>query len=237
MKKERFTNKPQNKSGEHFIDLVAHDIRGIITKIDRISELLSGKLQTTGDREVSLMLSYLKTLCRQGNNITNDLIVSCELESGAAVIGNEQSIPLNKIIKEQAKIYRLLAVEKNILLSISVPRKNIYCNIDGCKFIRIIDNLFSNALKFTGRNGHITITVSAKGTNLTVAVGDSGIGIPAGLQPEIFNKYTKARRYGTENESCTGLGLYIVKKIVEMYGGKIWFESKENKGTTFYVVI
>jgi two-component system sensor histidine kinase VicK len=93
----------------------------------------------------------------------------------------------------------------------------------------------SNANKFTRRNGHIRVTVQEKAGNTILSVRDDGIGIPKDLQPQLFERFTRARRPGLKGEETVGLGLSIVKRIVELHGGKIWVESEENKGSTFFI--
>jgi two-component system sensor histidine kinase VicK len=93
--------------------------------------------------------------------------------------------------------------------------------VDRDKFGRVLENLLSNAVKFTDPGGQVTLSLKKEGPGVVLRISDTGIGIPAGLQPSIFNMFTKAGRKGTQGETTTGLGLYIVKQIVEMHGGRI----------------
>jgi two-component system sensor histidine kinase VicK len=116
---------------------------------------------------------------------------------------------------------------------------SIYVEIDEVKFIQVITNLISNAIKFTQDDGRITVRVEDKedsGT-LLITVEDNGIGIPKKYHASLFDKFTKARRPGLRHEPSVGLGMSIIKTIVEWHKGRIWFESEENKGTTFYIEI
>ena len=81
----------------------------------------------------------------------------------------------------------------------------------------------------------VTISLRGEDQRALLQVSDNGIGIPKHLQPHLFEKFTKANRRGTQGESTTGLGLHIVNQIVEMHKGKIWLESEENQGTTFFI--
>ena len=101
-----------------------------------------------------------------------------------------------------------------------------------------MDNLISNALKFTHYGGSISIEIKQiQNEELQISIADTGIGIPASLQDDLFKPYTVSGRKGTSNEKSTGLGLSITKEIVELHCGKIWFESKEGKGTTFFIIL
>ena len=100
----------------------------------------------------------------------------------------------------------------------------------------VIQNLLSNAIKYTPEGGKIEISLSVdEKKNLILKVSDTGYGIPKNQQDKIFTKLFRADNVIGKDTEGTGLGLYIAKSIVEQAGGKIWFESKENIGTTFYV--
>jgi len=106
------------------------------------------------------------------------------------------------------------------------------------KLMRIVfQNLLSNAVKYTPAEGTVTITIEKKASNLFFSVTDTGFGIPKHQQDKVFNKLFRADNIQIQNVSGTGLGLYIVKAIIDAGGGAIWFESEENKGTAFSVTI
>lgn len=105
------------------------------------------------------------------------------------------------------------------------------------KFLQIINNLVSNAIKFTRENGQITVQLEKLEKTALITVADNGIGIPKSLHPILFNKYTKAGRKGVDGEESFGLGMWIVKSLTEAHKGRVWFESEEGKGSKFYVEI
>jgi len=106
------------------------------------------------------------------------------------------------------------------------------------KLIRIIfQNLLSNAVKYTPKGGEIFLSITKDKRNLSIEVADNGYGIPKDQQSKIFTKLFRADNIRQKDTEGNGLGLYIVKSIVDESGGKIWFESEENKGTTFYVTL
>lgn len=233
MKVEKYIADNNTKSENLIIEHVAHDMKGLLVQIACLNEMLQNKLQDNKDIEISELLSYIDSLCNQGNHITSDLMKTCELESLNEI--NMEACSLNQLLVQHAKIYKLQADKKEITFQSIIPDKQFFFEINRPKFIRALDNLFSNALKFTGNLGQIKIILSDKEGNANIAVCDSGIGIPDELHTEIFKKYSKAKRYGIQNEKCTGLGLYIVKKIIDLHKGNIWFSSEKNKGTTFYI--
>ena len=106
------------------------------------------------------------------------------------------------------------------------------------RFIRMIfQNLLSNSVKYTPQNGKIEFTISLDKQDILIKIFDTGYGIPKNQQGKIFTKLFRADNILDKDTSGTGLGLYIVKSIVEKLGGKIWFESEENKGTTFFITL
>ena len=113
----------------------------------------------------------------------------------------------------------------------------VFAQVDQTKFMQALTNLVSNANKFTRRNGHIRVSVQVNAGSITLSVSDNGIGIPKDLLPVLFERFTKARRPGLKGEETVGLGLSIVKRIVELHGGRIWVESEEHQGSIFFIEI
>jgi len=102
----------------------------------------------------------------------------------------------------------------------------------------ILRNLLSNAVKFTARGGKIFVGVkNSKNNSVEISIKDTGIGMPVDLTEKLFKMEEKVGRKGTAGEESTGLGLLLCKEFVEKNGGKIWVESKENEGSTFYFTI
>jgi two-component system sensor histidine kinase VicK len=122
---------------------------------------------------------------------------------------------------------------KNIRFDIIVPEKTVYCKLNKSKIMSAMDNLILNAIKFSFNDSVITIRLTNDDRYAVLSVIDTGIGIPESIQKVIFEPYTIAGRSGTCNEKSTGLGLSIVKKIVDMHNGEIRVESVEGKGSRF----
>ncbi|HCS21665.1 MAG TPA: hypothetical protein DIW47_14090 [Bacteroidetes bacterium] len=99
----------------------------------------------------------------------------------------------------------------------------------------MLANLLSNAIKFSPNNKSIEVYLEGDSKRALVSVTDHGIGIPDDLKDRVFDMLTEAKRNGTAGEKAHGLGMAISKQIMEAHGGKIWMESEEGKGTTFYL--
>jgi len=97
-----------------------------------------------------------------------------------------------------------------------------------------IRNLVNNAIFYTGAGGEVIISIKRNGSNVEFSIKDTGIGIPKNQQTRVFSRFFRADNAIRKETEGTGLGLFITKNIIEAHGGKIWFESIENKGTTFF---
>lgn len=134
-----------------------------------------------------------------------------------------------------ATLDKLIATNKSKKFQLITKLENLNINTDSVKFFQIIHNLVSNAIKFTSEHGQIDILVEETNNTFIVRVRDNGIGIPTVLHPSLFDKRTSSARKGLNNESSSGLGLSIVKALVELLDGKVFFESKENGGSVFSI--
>jgi signal transduction histidine kinase len=119
-------------------------------------------------------------------------------------------------------------------------KKNFEANLPKIKadqeLISIVfQNLFSNSLKYTPPGGSIAIGMKRHASHVLIEISDSGYGIPEKQKSRIFTKMFRADNIRSKETDGTGLGLYIVRAIVKQHGGRVWFESEENKGTKFYV--
>ena len=107
--------------------------------------------------------------------------------------------------------------------------------LDAEKAKLAFQNIIDNAVRYTSLNGQITISLKIVDKNIEFSVEDSGVGVPENQQARIFTKFFRGANAVRMNTEGSGLGLFIAKNIVEAHGGKIWFKSEENKGTTFYI--
>jgi two-component system sensor histidine kinase VicK len=225
-------------SQEIVIHTVAHDLKNPIHTIKSLSALLRKDLNSLQNAEKKgQMVTYLSMIdetCDKAYSIIRDLLLIGEMELGNKSLQKE-SIDLKTFIESQLPAFELYAKQKGVKLNIHLPTEDVYAHINQEKMIRVVENLLSNAIKFTSVGGEITIALKKESQKVQLQVSDTGIGIPEPIQKSVFNKFTKANRQGTGGEATTGLGLYIVKQIVDLHKGKVWLESKENQGTSFFV--
>ena len=156
-------------------------------------------------------------------------------------------ISIKDVLKEFIDKVQIIAEKKNISLTLKMTKDDIVCLIDVNRFLEILENLIANSFKFTKEGGFINVKLSRiKNTDISnsdpvsyamIDVRDNGIGIPENKIPTLFDRFTEAGRNGISGELSSGLGLSIVKRLVEMHNGRISVESKEEKGTTFKILI
>jgi two-component system sensor histidine kinase VicK len=169
-------------------------------------------------------------------DLVNSLLNVSRIDLGTFAIepSNNDVIEIcNSVIKEMQSAID----DKKIKLIKDYEKDLPLINVDP-KLMRIIfQNLLSNAVKYTPNEGEVSVKINKDTENLHIKIKDSGYGIPKSQQSKIYTKLFRADNVREKVTDGTGLGLYLVKSIVDKSGGKIWFESIEDKGTTFYVNI
>lgn len=218
------------------LDILSHDLVSPIGNIQTTAQLLLKHTEPAGDALVNKMLTLIKDNSERSVKMIRDLINKEVLESSEVPLIMQRTDIIQRItevIEQYKRSYHTIKQQVQLVSTMN----SLYVTIDESKFMQVVNNLLSNALKFTRDTDEIKVIVEDQGTTLLIKVADTGIGIQEEMQPFIFDKFTKARRPGIHGEPTTGLGLSIIKTIVEWHKGNIWFESKEEKGTTFYVEI
>jgi signal transduction histidine kinase/DNA-binding response OmpR family regulator/ligand-binding sensor domain-containing protein len=140
---------------------------------------------------------------------------------------------LNAYLQEKMVSYKLLAEDKELEFNYSIPDYSINVMFDVAKMDKIIDNLFSNAIKYTLPGGMVSLAAKMNAKEWTIEISDTGIGIPKKEQKNLFRMYYRAANAINSRKSGTGIGLMLVENLVKLHGGSITFTSLENKGTSF----
>ena len=223
---------------ETILQLAAHDLKAPIANILMIINMLRGHAgvlsidSAMARQDVEELLGLVEQACGKANALLRDVLFLGQLESTRLT---KHRTNLGAFLDKRLAVFRLSAQDKGIHLRLERPKTPIHADIHTEKFGRILDNLLSNALNFTPAGGTIRVGLRQLKGRIRLVVRDTGLGIPAALQPHVFDKFTSASRPGLYGDTTTGLGLFITKQIVEMHQGKIWLESKENQGTTFFI--
>ncbi|MGC8734221.1 MAG: sensor histidine kinase [bacterium] len=232
--RESYIRQKFDELNDKIISMVSHELRTPLTSIKGFAETI---LQE--DLDKSEILKFVNIIYNEAdrlNRLVNSLLNLSRLES-AKVNFNIKKIDIKEIVENVIELMYPKMKNNNLKLIREYEDDIIYeALIDEDKTEQIIINLLDNAIKYSPKGGNITIGIQNKETEVLIYIKDTGIGIPENEKPRIFEKF-----YRTSISSFiaqgTGLGLVITKYLVEGQGGKIWFESQENVGTTFYFTL
>lgn len=215
-----------------FFNKLVHDFKSPLDNIKQSSAILSKNM--SGAELTSDQKKFIDIIQRSATDLRT--MVQDQLEESKLVAGqssiNYQWTDLKELLKERIQLQRPIATSKNINFSVKFTDSDFHVHCDPLKIQRVIDNLSSNAIKFSPKNSTISIELEDRDDIIQIRIKDSGPGIPLDLQPQIFQKYV--RQVSSDTASGTGLGLYTAKYIIELHKGRIWFKSKPGFGTTFY---
>lgn len=217
---------------QEFISNVSHEIQSPLTSIGGFARALQEEGLTKAER-----LHYLEIIEGESNRlskISDNLLKLTSLESQNHPF-ERKYYRLDKQIRKIVLASEPQWIEKNLEMDVSLEEVTIFADEDLLSQVWV--NLIHNSIKFTPPNGKIHIQLIKKQDNLSVLISDSGIGISAEDQMHIFERFYKADKSRTRTAGGSGLGLSIVKKIVELHKGEISVKSEVGKGTTFIVAL
>ena len=219
---------------DSIMEILAHDLAGPLNNIKGIASLLAEELQGHNHPELDKLVKIIEETSERSIRLVREFVKAEFLQSEKSELVKER-VDIVAKMKEVIEQYKESENEMQKKFYLKTSDEPIFIRIDVYKFTQVINNLISNAIKFTRDGGEITLTLEGKQGTVFVSVADNGIGIPAKYQENLFDKFNKARRKGLKGEPSVGLGMSIIKTIVEWHNGKIWFESKEDEGSTFYM--
>ena len=170
--------------------------------------------------------------------LVNDLLNITRLEAGRMTV-DPRPTDIKELIEESIDEIGFFAKERNCKLKFATLEEKIdKIDIDASLVKQAVLNLLSNAIKYSkDKGGKVAVFVKKKKHDILIKVKDNGLGIPDENKNQIFQKFFRGENVITKETEGTGLGLYIVKLIIEVSGGKIWFESKEDIGTSFFFTL
>jgi PAS domain S-box-containing protein len=225
-----------DRSKTEFVSLASHQLRTPLTTISWYAEILksgdAGKL----NKKQTTFINEIYTGNKRMIDLVNMLLNVSRIEMGNFAVNPEQ-VDINDILKSVLRELTPQIKSKKISIADECDKKVKKMDLDPNLLRIVFQNLITNAVKYTGKGGKVVVSSRVSGKYLEVSVSDNGIGIPEDQKNKIFSKLFRASNAQEQDSSGSGLGLYIVKSIIEESGGKIWFESEEKKGTTFYFTI
>jgi signal transduction histidine kinase len=217
-----------------FISLASHQLRTPLSSIKTYSHMLlegyMGDLTAPQRQSLNTIIGASDRM----NELINMLLNVTRVESGSVAI-TPRSYDMVRLCEDVCKEMALLAKDKEIKLTLRPTKNSASIRTDVLLTKEILINLVSNAIKYSENGGQVRLKVAGRPDGVLFTVTDDGMGIPAYSQEHVFTKFFRAQNVVTKETSGTGLGLYLVKGLVELLGGKIWFKSVEHVGTTFYL--
>lgn len=210
---------------------VIYDVRSPIANIQGIMEIMSS---ATNDDERMEMLELSTRSLQHAMEILDDLLfVEMDENKALALEPTEVNSFLSNCVDEQNGI----AFRKDIRIKAEFAEEPVIKAIDIKQFKRAVHNVLYNAIKFSRPGSTVKVSSRIDGDKVTLKIVDSGIGIPEKLQPEVFKKFGRAQRTGTNGEMSTGLGLAFTRQCLERHGGQVKFKSEVGVGTDFYITL
>lgn len=210
-------NKHNNKKNS-ILNILAHDLAGPIGTVQNLSVLLARETAHLNSPQLSRYISIISKISKTNISLIQDFLNQEFLESSNVKLLKTR-VELVKKIKMLTQEYLDTQSELKIQFICDANKESIYVEIDEDKFMQVINNLISNALKFTPDGGTIRLNMEENENDIVVSVADSGIGIPQQYHTTLFDKFSDARRNGLKGEHSTGLGMSIIKNIVDWHHG------------------
>jgi GAF domain-containing protein/anti-sigma regulatory factor (Ser/Thr protein kinase) len=224
-----------SKHKSQFLANMSHELRTPLNAILGYAELMLDSIYGEPSEKMRTVLARLQSNGRHLLGLINDVLDLSKIEAGQLTLSlNDYS--LGDMVHGVVSAVEPLAAEKRLAFTAQVAPDLPSGHGDERRLSQVLLNLVGNAIKFTDK-GEVAIRVSVTNGAFTVAVCDTGPGIPVADQAKIFEEFQQADSSITRKKGGTGLGLSIAKRIIEMHGGRIWVESEPGKGSTFYFTL
>lgn len=235
--------RKQEKQRADFISTASHEMRTPVAAIEGYLSLALNEKVSKIDEKARSYLDKAHASTEHLGKLFQDLLTSAKAEDGRLT---SHPVPTNisEFVTQLVEDLKFSAEKKGLALEMQSSsltkesQKNItpvyYAKVDPDRLREAITNLFDNAVKYT-EQGKITIAITGNSDVVQFSIKDTGNGIPKADLPHMFQKFYRVDNSSTRTIGGTGLGLYICRKVVELYGGKIWVESEEKVGSTFFI--
>lgn len=221
-----------NRNKDEFLAMLGHELRNPLSPICNALQLMRMDLASTNMEELLAMMErQVGHLLR----LVDDLLDVSRISEGKIDLRRERMI-LQDAVRDATEASRPLIEENSHVLALDLPEEPIWINADLTRMTQIIGNLLNNAAKYTPRGGQITVAVRSEDSNAVLSVSDTGVGIPADMLPRVFDLFTQVDRNLERAQGGLGIGLALVRKMLEMHDGEIKAESSGlNQGSTFTI--
>jgi PAS domain S-box-containing protein len=226
-----------------FISTASHEMRTPLAAIEGYLALSLNPKTAQIDDKARNYLEKASNSTKHLGELFRDLLTSSKAEDGR-LISYPAVVEVGEILEQVAEAAKFPAKNKGLELTYSVSadssasdkvvRPLYYGFVDPNRIREVFQNIVDNAIKYTNE-GQVMVRLTGDPTVIQIQVQDSGVGIPAGDIPHLFQKFYRVDNSSTRSVGGTGLGLFICKKITELYNGQLWVESEYGKGSTFFI--
>ncbi len=216
------------------LGIVSHDLRNMLVVVMSHASLIA--IEESHDNHKERVLSHVEAIDRAGARMTRllgDLLDIASIEAGKLAVTREMGDPA-EVVKEAVDAFRAHAAARGISLVTDIAQGSLRTEFDATRIFQVLVNLISNAIRFTPPAGRVTVRLAREADEIRLAVSDTGIGIASDNLQSVFGRFLQLKKH---DAGGIGLGLYISKSIVLAHGGRIWAESKEGAGSTFYFTL
>ena len=221
-----------NEEKNRFISMAAHDLRSPVSTALSYTDIMRNNEGLFPREKNQKFLAIIEERLQYSLNLMSELLDIGKIESGTLTL----NLALNdylQLLEQVVGFNRMVAETKGIRIDLECQGQQMLFNFDREKLEQVLNNLISNAIKYSEPGSHVSIKVKRDNGAVVTSVVDQGVGIKASELPLIFQPFHKSSARPTAGESSTGLGLVIAKKIVEEHGGGMEVESEEHKGSCF----
>jgi len=222
-----------NNSKDNLMNTISHDLKNYIGAIQMALETAIVKEASLNENK---FIAMAVKSCHRAINLVKDMLYTKKLEMDVSTFTLTKD-DINHFLKKHSEDIILRAKQKQLEMNFIYCKQELPAMINDDQFHRMIDNLCTNAIKFSNPNGKIEVITKKVGAFAEIHIKDNGIGIPEKSIPILFERFSGVGRKGTAGEESTGLGLYIVKSLVTLHQGTIEVQSKVGEGTTFIIKI
>jgi signal transduction histidine kinase len=225
-----------NRSKSEFVSIVSHELKIPMTSIKGYSDLmLSGVTGQLNENQTSFLTTIRNNVSRMAA-LVSDLADISRIENGNLRL-ESRNVPIWDVIDEVVTLTRPQITKKNQTITVDIPVELPKSWCDRNRLVQILTNLINNANKYTQEGGAITVHATLEQDMIQIKVEDNGLGMTVEDQQKLFTNFFRSADEKIRESPGTGLGLSITKNLIELQGGRIWFESEFRKGTSFYFTV
>jgi PAS domain S-box-containing protein len=222
------SRKQLESQKDDFMGIVSHELKTPVTSLKAFTQVLQYRFAQAGDERSAALLGKMDMQINKLTSLIGDLLDVTKIEGGKLQF-NEANFPFDELVAEIVEEIQR-TTSKHTIEKVGSTNKTVFGDKD--RIGQVISNMLTNAIKYSPHANKIIVKTTADKDNVTLCVQDFGVGIPKERQEQVFERFYRVS--GNDTISGIGLGLYISAEIIKRQHGKIWVESEEGRGSTFY---